>query len=341
MTTSLEWEIAEAATAAFQRETGLSASLSSVPNGPQEEGLNVELGGQHFPGEVKRWAAHLIPALSYHLAGNPGRLLIADYLNASAAKKLQAQGIQFIDTAGNAFIDRPDFKILIRGNNRPAIFAREEESHAAQRAFQRQGLIVVYHLLVVPDLMNASVRAIAERTGVSHGTVANVLQALEAGGLVATMGRSRRKIIEPRKLMERWVVGYCEKLAPKILIGEFHGETTDWWGERDIDRFAAAWGGEIAGAFFSGHLTPQVATLFLPRENLPQLMQQYRLRKPPAGVEANVRIMERFWRADDEELAMAHPLLAYADLIRSGDPRNAEIARILDERYLADHFSAY
>ncbi|WP_168380955.1 type IV toxin-antitoxin system AbiEi family antitoxin [Modicisalibacter radicis] len=336
----MECEIAEAAIAAFQRETGLSASLSSVPNGAQEEDINVELGGHHFPSEIKRWAAHLIPALSYHLAGNPGRLLIADYLNASAAKKLQAQGIQFIDTAGNAFIDRPDFKILIRGNGRSASFERGEEPHAGQRAFQRQGLIVVYHLLIVPDLVNASVRAIAERTGVSHGTVANVLKALETGGLVATRHSGERRVIEPRKLMERWVLGYCEKLAPKLLIGEFYGETTDWWGEHGMDRFAAAWGGEIAGAFFSGHLTPQMATLFLPREHLPQLMQQYRLRKPPAGVEANIRLMERFWRTDDQEPSMVHPLLAYADLIRSGDSRNAEIARILDERYLADHFSA-
>lgn len=36
-------------------------------------------------------------------------------------------------------------------------------------------------------------------------------------------------------------------------------------------------------------------------------------------MEANVRVMERFWAADEKERIMIHPLIAYADLICSGD----------------------
>ncbi|MCG7602112.1 hypothetical protein MHM84_20445 [Halomonas sp. McH1-25] len=333
--------MAEAAIAAFQAETGLSASLSPAMEGvPQHEFL-AELSGHRFHGEVKRWVSHNVAALSYQWANAPDRLLIADYLNVNAARTLQSRGIQFIDIAGNAFIDQPQLKVLIRGNRRTTTMAAEERSHPVERAFQRKGLVVIYHLLTLPELAGAPIRTLAQCTGVSHGTVENVLKALVEGGLAATLRKANRritKITEPRKLMERWVVGYGEKLASKLIIGEFYSEATDWWGEDSVTRLDAAWGGEIAGSYYSGHLKPQVATLYLSREKLPQLMQAHRLRKPPTGIEPNLRIMERFWLDERPESSMVHPLLAYAELLRSGDARNADIARRLDERYLADAF---
>ncbi|GHB14225.1 type IV toxin-antitoxin system AbiEi family antitoxin [Modicisalibacter luteus] len=341
MATSHDWHIAEEAIAAFQSETGLNASLGLPMKGAPQDDYLADLDGHRFRGEVKRWVSHQIAALPYQWTNAPDRLLIADYLNANAARTLQRRGIQFIDTAGNAFIDQPQLKVFIRGNRRTTATAAAQESHPVERAFQRKGLVVIYHLLTQPELTGASIRTIAQRTGVSHGTVENVFKALEVGGHLATFAKGNRKttkITEPRKLMERWVVGYGEKLASKLAIGEFYSEATDWWGDDSVARLDAAWGGEIAGSYYSGHLKPQVATLYLPRKNLPQLMQAHRLRKPPAGVEPNLRIMERFWIDESPESGMVHPLLAYADLLHSGDARNAEIAGRLDERYLTDAF---
>lgn len=42
--------------------------------------------------------------------------------------------------------------------------------------------------------------------------------------------------------MKRWVSGYGETLAPKLLIGAFYNEDIDWWGRlrsrncRDLER---------------------------------------------------------------------------------------------------------
>lgn len=333
---SWEWEIVEAAVNALKLETDLNTSTSSAHE--DTYGLIVEIEKHRFLGEVKRWAAHQIPSLVHSVAAAPDRLLIADYLNANAANRLREEGIQFIDTAGNAYIDRPGLKVLIRGNTRPSVQRQNEDGQPIERAFQRKGLTVVYHLLTMPQLVTASLRTIASESGVSHGTADNVIKALEAGGFIAKGRGGRRRLLEKHKLMERWVTGYGETLAPKLLIGAFYGEDTGWWGKSDIEQFSATWGGETAAALYTHYLSPQVTTIFLPRANFSALMQRHRLRKPPPGMEANVRVMERFWAMEEQESTIVHPLLAYADLIYSGDSRNAETARMLYDRYLADDF---
>ncbi len=48
-----------------------------------------------------------------------------------------------------------------------------------------------------------------------------------------------------------------------------------------------------------------------------------------------VEILEAFWKPlEDEEPQTAPPLLVYADLMATGDPRNLEAARLVRERYL-------
>lgn len=333
---SWEWEIVEAAVNALKLETDLSASTSAAHEGTYD--LIVEIEKHRFLGEVKRWAAHRIPDLVQFSAAAPDRLLIVDYLNANAAKRLSKKGVQFIDTAGNAYIDRPDLKIMIRGNPRPATLIFDGAGQPGERAFQRKGLILVYHLLTRPELVAASLRTIASESGVSHGTADNVIKALEAGGFVAEGRGGRRHLIEKHRLMERWVAGFGETLAPKLTIGTFYSEDTHWWGTPEVMEFSAAWGGEIAAAFYTHYLSPQVATLFLPRGGFSNLMQRYRLRKPPPAIVANVRFIERFWGEEGDENGFVHPLLAYAELLYSADARNTETARMLYDRYLADDF---
>lgn len=333
---SCEWEIVEAAISALARETDLRASINDGHEGSHD--LTIEIGKHQFLGEVKRWAAHRINDIVQFSPDDPNRLLIADYVNANAAKRLRDKGIQFIDTAGNASIDRPGLKILIRGNSHPVKMAFYEAGQPSVRAFQRKGLILIYHLLTRPELATASLRTIASESGVSHGTADNVIKALEVGGFVAKGRGGRRRLLDKHKLMKRWVAGYGETLGPKLTIGMFYSENTDWWGTPDIQELSATWGGEIAAAQYTGYLSPQIATLFLPRANFSTLMQRHRLRKASTSEDANLRIMERFWDETETENGFVHPLLAYADLLYSDDTRNAETARMLYDRYLADDF---
>jgi hypothetical protein len=61
----------------------------------------------------------------------------------------------------------------------------------------------------------------------------------------------------------------------------------------------------------------------------------HRLRADPNG---NVQILDAFWNLPDdpEHPDVAPPILVYADLVATLDPRNLETAKLLRERFI-DH----
>ena len=63
-------------------------------------------------------------------------------------------------------------------------------------------------------------------------------------------------------------------------------------------------------------------------------MAENRLRPDAEG---DIEILDAFWGFDNEQ-PMAQtvpPLLAYADLIATLDPRNLEVAKLIHDQYLA------
>ena len=63
-------------------------------------------------------------------------LLVAKYINGQMAEQLKQDGIEFIDTAGNAFINQPPLYIFVKGNKPPDIVKRP----LVKRAFRPAGL---------------------------------------------------------------------------------------------------------------------------------------------------------------------------------------------------------
>jgi hypothetical protein len=78
-------------------------------------------------------------------------------------------------------------------------------------------------------------------------------------------------------------------------------------------------------------------TLYVMEERATQFKITNRLRKDPDG---DIEILKTFWDVQSElnQADIVNPILVYADLIASGDPRNIETAQILYERELAEHF---
>ncbi|TXK94624.1 hypothetical protein BMR05_12400 [Methylococcaceae bacterium HT4] len=62
-----------------------------------------------------------------------------------------------------------------------------------------------------------------------------------------------------------------------------------------------------------------------------------KLRKDPSG---DIEILNTFWDVENEanRTDTVHPILIYADLMASGDPRNIETAQIIYDQELAQHF---
>ncbi len=97
------------------------------------------------------------------------------------------------------------------------------------------------------------------------GTVGWVLSDLKAAGFVHDKGAKKgRRLVHYRKLLERWVEAYPEKLKPKQLVGEFTADDPYRWKAIDIRVYNAYWGGGIAAAKYTDYLNPKVATVYLP-----------------------------------------------------------------------------
>jgi len=258
-------------------------------------------------------------------------LVIAKHVNAQVAAQLMQAGIEFIDTAGNAFINQPPIYIYIKGNRPPEIPGHGQAP--PKRAFKPAGLKMIYAFLCNPGLVNKTFREIAAITDVALGTVGWIMKELKELGFLLDMGKRGYKLIQKDILLQRWVTAYPEQLRPKQMLGCYKGEYGGWWQQKRPDPLKEQWGGEVAAAKLTQYLNPQIITIYTTVQQLNQLLLEYRLKKDAAG---DVEILERFWQPDKtwQYGDLVHPILVYADLLATGNQRNIETAKMIYEQHI-------
>jgi hypothetical protein len=255
-------------------------------------------------------------------------LLVAKYVNPVMTKELMDNGIEFIDTAGNAFINQPPIYIFVKGNRQPETLGQTQN-----RAFRPTGLKIIYALLCNPGLENRPFREITAKADVALGTVGWVKRDLKELGFLMDMGGRGYKLLQKDKLLQRWITAYTEHLRPKQILGHYRGEHFDWWRNKQLDFLKAKWGGEVAAAKLTKYLHPEIITIYTKDEYLNQLLFECKLKKDPAG---EVEILDKFWdyEVNLEYKDLVHPILIYADLIATGNQRNIETAKMIYEDYI-------
>lgn len=248
-------------------------------------------------------------------------MLMADYVTPQLAEQLKANKIAFADAAGNAYIERPNWLIWVKGEKpTEGAYAAEQKG----RAFQAGGLRVLFALLCKPTLINENYRAIANEAGVAHGTVGWVMAELPGLGFAAEIA-GKRRLLQPERLLQQWVEAYARKLRPKLLLGRYQADGKEWQATLDPLKYAAVWGGETAAAKMTNLLRPEITTLYV-RKRDPALLHAARLKPNPAG---NVELVTRFWEFENDKPDLAPVILVYADLLATGDARCIEVAREL------------
>ena len=348
-----EREILDHALQAVRHETGLRLHVENTQvkhnNYRVDALIRIADGKQKLAAEVKKWAQHAnLGALINQVQNLPEKgVLVADYVNPKMAEKLRQEGVQFIDTVGNAYINMPPVYVYVTGKRReiPKFMPTQD---GAKRAFEPTGLKVIFTFLCHPALVNAPYREIAEKADVAVGTVGWVLKGLKAANFIRDRGRKQgRYLTNYQKLLERWVEAYPEKLRPKQRLGEFIADDPYWWKDIDIRNYKGYWGGEIAAEKYTNYLKPQVATVYLHKAALPRLLADARLRKATewdASKAGMVIIYQPFWpenmieQDNTERKELVHPVLAYTDLVATGDARNIEVARRIYDEHIAQYF---
>jgi hypothetical protein len=255
-------------------------------------------------------------------------LLVTRYVPGQQADRLKKNNIQFIDMAGNAYINQPPLYIFVKGNRLPEAL----RPVPVKRAFKPTGLKIIYAFLCNPGLETRPYREIAAKANVALGTVGWIIKDLKEMGYLLDMGKRGCKFMAKDKLLERWVVEYPEKLRPKLTLGKYQG-VPEWWVQTTLTPDHAQWGGEVAAADLTKYLRPQAATLYIDPTQLNQILLDNRLRKDPNG---ETEVLERFWKPDKNQLAegTVNPILVYADLLATGNQRNIETAKIIYEHHI-------
>ncbi|MCA6361694.1 MAG: hypothetical protein IM638_01535 [Bacteroidetes bacterium] len=293
-----------------------------------EVNLTIQNSRELFLVEVKREIRnHQIPAIEDLARNNKKFLLIAETIFPKIKERLRKLGICYLDMAGNIFLQTPKYHLWIEGHK-----AEKKETEKTNRAFKTAGLKVIYLFLTNTTLINQPQRAIAKEAGIALGNINYILKGLKEFKFLIEINKNEIQLINKRDLLQKWVMQFEEKLKPTLHIGNFRFLRNDdytQWKNIALHKNQTYWGGEPAGAIITNYLLPEIFTLYTD-ETRSNLIKNYRLIPDPNG---NVRAYKKFWKGQNTfDETTVHPLLAYADLMNTGDRRSMETAnKIYDE----------
>jgi hypothetical protein len=338
-----EQEILENAIDAFRGETNalvetrIVESTRDIKKPDAELWIQLAKGKkQKFLVEVKRNITEVTAIrLARDYAGVlKNHIFVTNYVHKKMAKTLKDLGVQFIDTAGNIYLNQPPTFIFIHGyprtHNKVTVRLRFKEE-----MFGPAGLRVMFALICKRDLWNANYREIRIAADVALGTVANIMKELTQNGYIVERINKQKKLIRRKELFDKWTAAYIEKLRQKNILGRYKFTRPDFWQHADLTRLNALWGGETAAYMMTGYLKPEITTIYTDKP-LNDLVLDLKLRRDNDG---DVEIRKRFWNFDtgEDNKNIAPPMLIYADLIATGDARNIETARFIYDEYLEKH----
>ncbi|MDR0940054.1 MAG: hypothetical protein LBN29_12040 [Mediterranea sp.] len=253
-------------------------------------------------------------------------LLVTKYINPAIMEQAILNNLNVLDCAGNCHIrymkgGQMIFQLSNKGEKN--VFTKER----TQPAFQDAGIKVIFYLLQDDTHVNKPYRVIQENTGVSLGTVKNVIEELVAQRYVLISERGRF-LKNKKKLLDQWVMSFNQVLKPKLWMGEMTFRDIEHkkkWAEIALP-IGMCWGGESGASLLDGYLEPGSFDVYtsIPTANL--LKTGYVM--PDDGGE--IRIYQRFWTWDAES-NIAPILLIYADLMGSGESRSLEAAQRIAE----------
>ena len=235
----------------------------------------------------------------------------------------QEAGLNFIDTAGNAFIDVPGCYVYITGKQR---LEQEPVGSGHEVMGSASALRVIFTLLTEPNMPGSPIRDIATKAGVSLGSAAKAMEGLRRLGHLSPGDTKSRRLLAVDTLRTEWARNYPIALRNKLKPQRYAPQNGGWWKDAKLQSEEAAWGGEVAAALKTSYLQPELATIYCWKDR-GRLLMQHRLRPDPNGT---VEILDAFWTPPSSSAEPIAPLLLiYADLMTSLDGRNREVANLL------------
>ena len=310
----------------LRRLTNLE-SIEVKPRGPQVGyDYNLIINNVEFACEVKTQ----VSKANYNLVLQQMRklkeevdlplLLASHYFAPDVFESFSAEGISVVDSSGNCKIEAKQLFINIIGQKSTPI------KQPKGKAFNEAGLKAVFYFLLNDTNINQPYRQISNNTGLSLGTITNVVEELLYEKFVIKTSKGRI-LKNKRALLDTWQVHYNQTLKPKLLLKTM--EFVDSDSRKDWELIAlpdgVCWGGEGGAYLTSKYLIPEQFDIYTEGPSI-NLMMTRKMRFEENG---SIHVYQKFWRSQHERVAPM--ILIYADLMGSGNSRCIEAAQKLIE----------
>jgi hypothetical protein len=294
-----------------------------VSNGVSDAVLLCPDQAKSYTVFVQPWAPQKdINALISQIKSLPDKtILFADFVNPVMAEKFRRRSISFVDCAGNLSLKSERFNYYAKGKKSSSLGRR-----VRGRAFHPAGLKLIFAIFNQPKFLHASYREISNKINIALGSVGPVIDDLYASGYILDEGE--RRLVNKKRLFERWVDGYLEKLRPKQIQACYSSDNEDWWKEAEPAKFQGVWGGEVVIAKSTPFMVPETISLYFSSGTKYQdFARHYGLQEDDNG---NIGIYKSFWSpsyAGDENSDGISPMIVYADIVDSINPGSWDVAK--------------
>ncbi|QEC76958.1 type IV toxin-antitoxin system AbiEi family antitoxin [Mucilaginibacter ginsenosidivorax] len=315
---------------ALKNNTGLDGKwLAGVRDKLTDGKIELSNGTQQktFPVVVKNEATntHLVHFVNLN-EKFPDIIVIAKSIYPAIREQLRKLGLNYVDSNGNCYIKQSDWLFLIDGQK-----AKNPVLVNKDRAFTKTGLQLVFHFLVDERYIKSTYRQMAEDYDTALGNINNIVTSLTEQGFLVRTAKKELKLLRKKALLEKWINTYEQKLKPSLYVGSFRlpGGPEQPWRNLLVKNTETQWGSEPAANIITDYLKPVQLTLYT-TETITELIEKYRLIPDDRGP---LKIYSKFWKFNQDTNTVP-PLLIYADLVNSGDPRNVYTAKNIYDRFL-------
>ena len=318
----------------FTENTGIKAKWKAVKPFDKTKGFDGQLdimfhqGSFSMATEIKKTVRLVnIPDIIKLHKLNSNMIVMAEDIIPAARKYLKNTGINYIDGLGNTYINGKDVLIVLDASKNKGV-GKDYKS----QPFSKTGLKVMFHLFVNDDLINDTIRRIAEDANVSLDTVHRTINGLKQLNYLLTLTKDKLTWNNKNVLVQKWITDYEMRLKPGLKMGNFRflkEEDFYQWQKLNLNNLHTRWAGEAAADLLTNYLKPQILTLYT-NESISSLIKNLRIVPDPDGY---IELYEKFWAHDDPTKNTVHPLLVYTDLINSGSSRNIEVAKKIDKKF--------
>ncbi|GAB4410397.1 MAG: hypothetical protein OHK0039_14760 [Bacteroidia bacterium] len=310
------------------RETGLQVAFSSMTHaGDDAMGFDGYLtigttsGVIDLPVEIKRNLRRArIRFLRDRLAHEASWILLADYLSQPLQQELRANQINYVDAAGNAFVNHQRLFILVEGR-------KNHLDKSPEGVFRPAEIGALLCLLFQPELLKEPYRRLEQQLATSKATLSGLFRKLrEKGYLVGEPGSLRFQRCEA--LLDELATSFQDVFKPKLLVQRFRFARADGistWPSWQLPT-GTCWGGESAIHLQNGVLMPEEWTLYT-SDALHHLLRYLPIVPDSEGP---ISVYRCFWPTSmmpGTFSPSAPDVLVYMDLIGSGVGRNRQAAK--------------